>query len=154
VVIAEREQAIKDANAIARAGRASLYSDASATAQMVAIAVAQRRENNATVVLQESIGWTTTCDILTAEIAAISAALEYIQESFEPEPQELPLFTTRLRISLFSDSQLALMAIKEGNAAKRGRNLLRKIAEAFFALRKKDIDVEFRWVPKPLNSQL
>jgi hypothetical protein len=86
VVIAEREQAIRDANAIARAGRASLYPDASATAQMTAIAVARRHENNATVVLQESIGWTTTCDILTAEIAAISAALEYIQESFEPEP--------------------------------------------------------------------
>jgi hypothetical protein len=78
VVIAEREQAIKDANEIARAGRASLYSDASATAQKAAIAVARRRENNATVVLQESIGWTTTCDILTAEIAVISAALEYI----------------------------------------------------------------------------
>jgi signal recognition particle GTPase len=78
VVIAEREQAIKDANAIAREGRASLYPDALATAQIVAIAVARRRENNATVVLQESIGRTTTCDILTAEIAVISAALEYI----------------------------------------------------------------------------
>jgi hypothetical protein len=31
-----------------------------ATAQIVAIAVAQQRENNAMVVLQESIGWTTT----------------------------------------------------------------------------------------------
>ena len=86
MVIAEREQAIKDANAIAGAGRVSLYPDASATAQMAAIAVARRRGNNATVVLQESIRWTTTCDILTAEIAAISATLEYIQESFEPEP--------------------------------------------------------------------
>jgi hypothetical protein len=78
VVITEQEQAIKDTNAIARAGRASLYPDASATAQRAAIAVAQRCENNAMVVLQESIGWTATCDILTAEITAISAALEYI----------------------------------------------------------------------------
>jgi ribonuclease HI len=147
VVIAEREQAIRDADSIARAGIASLYPDASVTARCAAIAVTRRRRDSATVVLQESIGWTTTCDILTAEIAAISATLEYIEESFEPEPQELPLFATRLRISLFSDSQLALRAIQEGNGAKRGRNLLRKIAESFFALQKKDIDVEFRWVP-------
>jgi hypothetical protein len=78
VVITEREQAIQDANTITKTRRASLYPDASATAQKAAIAVARRHGNNATVVLQESIGWTTTCDILTAEIAAISATLEYI----------------------------------------------------------------------------
>jgi ribonuclease HI len=98
-------------------------------------------------VLQESIGWATTCDILTAEIAAIAATLEYIQELFEPEPQELPLFATKLQVSIFSDSRLALEAIKEGNGAKKGRSFLRKIAESFFTLQKKDIEVEFRWIP-------
>jgi ribonuclease HI len=98
-------------------------------------------------VLQESIGWATTCDILTAEIAAIAATLEYIQELFEPEPQELPLFATKLQVSIFSDSRLALEAIKEGNGAKKGRSFLWKIAESFFTLQKKDIEVEFRWIP-------
>jgi ribonuclease HI len=96
------------------------------------------------VVVQESIGWATTCSILTAEIAAIAAALEYVQEAFEPELQEHPLLATKLRITIFSDSQLTLEAIKAGNNAKRGRDLLRRIAESFVALREKDIEVEFR----------
>jgi len=99
------------------------------------------------VVVQESIGWSTTCGLLTAEIAAIAAALEYVQEAFEPEPQEHPLLATKLRLTIFSDSQLALEAIKADNNAKRGRDLLRRIAGSFFAPREKDIEVEFRWVP-------
>jgi hypothetical protein len=48
---------------------------------------------------------------------------------------------------MFSDSQLTLEAIKIGNSAKKGRDLLQRIAKSFFALKEKDIDVEFRWVP-------
>jgi hypothetical protein len=43
-----------------------------------AIAVARRHGDSATVVVQESIGWASTCSILTAEIAAIAAALDYV----------------------------------------------------------------------------
>ena len=132
---------------LANAGIASLYSDASVTARCAAVAVTRRRGGSAEVVVQESIGWSTTCGILTAEIAAIAAALEFVQDAFEPEPQELPLLATKLRITIFTDSQLALEAIKAGNSARRGRDLLRRIAESFFALREKDIEVEFRWVP-------
>ena len=74
----------------------------------------------------------------------MAAALEYVQEAVEPEPQEPPLLATKLRITIFSDIQLALEAIKAGNNAKRGRDLLRRIAESFFALREKDTEVEFR----------
>jgi ribonuclease HI len=147
VLIADKDQAIRDANAIANAGISSLYSDASVTARCAAVAVTRRRGDGAEVVVQESIGWSTTCSILTAEVAAIAAALEYVQEAFKPEPQELPLLATKLRIIIFSDSQSALEAIKAGNSAKGGRDLLRRIAESFFALREKDIEVEFRWVP-------
>jgi hypothetical protein len=38
------------------------------------------------VVRQESIGWASTCGVLSAEIAAISAALEYAQENLKPPP--------------------------------------------------------------------
>jgi len=146
-VILDRDQAIKDGNLTAKAGIASLYSDASTTARCSAVAVTRQRGNSAEVVVQESIGWSTTCGILTAEIAAIAAALEYIQEPFEPDPRELPLFATRTRITIFSDNQLALEAIKAGSSARRGKDLLRKIAESFYALQEKDTDIEFRWVP-------
>ena len=54
--IAERDQATKDTNLVARAGIASLYSDALVTTRLTAIAGARRDREKATVVLQESIG--------------------------------------------------------------------------------------------------
>jgi ribonuclease HI len=147
VLITERAQAIIDADQIAQAGAASLYPDASVTTRCAAIAVARRHGDSATVVVQESIGWSSTCSILTAEIAAIAAALDYVQESFDPDWWEFPPSATRLRVVILSDSQLALGAIQAANSAKSGRSILRRIAESFFALQKKDIDVEFRWVP-------
>lgn len=79
VVISKRDQAIRDANTIAQAGIASLYPDASVTARLAAIAVARRVGEYAEVVLQDSIGWASTCSVLTAEVAAISAALDYLR---------------------------------------------------------------------------
>jgi ribonuclease HI len=147
VIIAERDQAIRDANQIAKAGIISLYPDASVAARLAAIAVAKRDGESATVVLQESIGWASTCSVLTSEIAAIAATLDYIRESLEPGPQEAPLTALRLRVIILSDSQHALEAIQAGNNAKAGRALLRKISESFYALREKGTEVEFRWVP-------
>jgi hypothetical protein len=77
VVITEKDQAIKDANLIAQARITSLYPDASVTIRLTAITVAKRYRQAATVVLQESIGFVLTCGILTAEIAAIAAVLDY-----------------------------------------------------------------------------
>jgi ribonuclease HI len=147
VVIAERDQAIKDANLIAQAGIASLYPNASVSTRLAAIAVARRDGECATVVLQESIGWASTCSVLTAEIAAIAAALDYARESFEPESPEYPFEALRLRVTVLSDSQLALEAIRAGNSARTGRALLRRIAESFYTLQEKGIDAEFGWVP-------
>jgi hypothetical protein len=77
VGIVERDQAIEDANRIARVGVASLYPDASVTTRLAAIAVARRYKEGAVVVFQESIGWASTYGVLTTEIAAIAAALDY-----------------------------------------------------------------------------
>jgi ribonuclease HI len=99
------------------------------------------------VVVKDSVGWSSTCSILTAEIAAISTALDYVQDSFEPDPSEFPFEIPHLRVTLFSDSQHALETIKAGNSARTGRALLRRIANSFYALQKKEIEVEFRWVP-------
>jgi ribonuclease HI len=90
------------------------------------------------VVQQESIGWASTCGVLSAEIAAISAALKYIQENLEPPISELVVF---------SDSQQALRAIQAGNSANTGRALLEGIAESIDALSKTGISVRFRWSP-------
>ena len=148
VVIAERDQAIRDANQIAKAGIISLYPDASVAARLAAIAVAKRDGESATVVLQESIGWASTYSVLTSEIAAIAAALDYTQESLKPGPQEAPFTVLRLRVIILSDSQHALEAIQAGNNAKTGRALLRKISKSFYTLKEKGTEVEFRWVPR------
>jgi hypothetical protein len=78
VLIVDKDQVIHDANAIANAGIVSLYSDASITARYAAVAVTRRRRDSAEVVVQESIRWSTTCSILTAEVAAIAAVLKYV----------------------------------------------------------------------------
>jgi ribonuclease HI len=78
---------------------------------------------------------------------AIAAALDYAQESFEQEPPKYLFEAPRLRVTILSDSQHALEAIRAGNSARTGRALLRRIAESFHALEERGIDVEFRWVP-------
>jgi ribonuclease HI len=69
---------------------------------------------------------------------AIAAALDYAQESFKQEPPKYPFEALRLRVTL--------EAIRAGNGARTGRALLRRIAESFYALEERGIDVEFRWV--------
>lgn len=70
-----------------------------------------------------------------------------MQDTFEPEPSEFPFEAPHLKVTLFSDSQHALEAIKAGNSARTGRALLHRIANSFYALQEKEIEVEFRWVP-------
>lgn len=75
--------------------------------------------------------------MLSAEIAAIAAALKYAQEDLKQVQQ----------LVIFSDSQQALLAIQAGNGARTGRALLSKIAESIEALCKAGIDLRFRWSP-------
>ena len=98
------------------------------------------------MVLQESIGWASTCGVLTIELAAIAAALDYAQESFEHEPPKYPFEAPRLKVTIISDSQHALEATRAGNGARTGRALLRRIVKSFYTLEEQGIDVEFRWV--------
>jgi ribonuclease HI len=94
------------------------------------------------VIRQDSIGWASTCGVLSAEIAAISAALEYAQEHLKPLLQ-----LAALDLVVFSDSQQALRAIQAGNDARTGRALLGKIAESIDALSKAGMDARLRWSP-------
>jgi ribonuclease HI len=94
------------------------------------------------VVRQESIGWASICGVLSAEIVAISAALEYAQENLKPPPQ---LATVDLVV--FSDSQQALRAIQAGNNASTGRALLKRVAESIDDLSAAGVDIRFRWSP-------
>jgi ribonuclease HI len=136
VGIVERDQGIQDANRIARAGIASLYPDASVTTRLAAIAVARRNKEGAVVVLQESIGWESTCSVLTTETAAIAAALDYAQESFEQEPPKYPFEAPRLRVTILSDSQYALEAIRAGNGARAERASSPKDSRVFLRPRR------------------
>ena len=103
VKIKERDQAIRDAATIAGANILGLYADASVTKRLASIAVVQRTGIATQVVRQDSIGWASTCGILSAEIAAMSAALGYAQEHLKPLPQP-----GTLDLVVFSDSQQAL----------------------------------------------
>jgi hypothetical protein len=115
VGIKERSQTIRETATTAGANILGLYTDASVTKRPASIAVVQRIGIATQVVQQESIGWASTCGVLSAEIAAIPAALKYIQEN--PKPLMSELF-------VFSDSQQALRAIQAGNGANTGRALL------------------------------
>jgi hypothetical protein len=85
-MIKERNQAIKDAAKIAGANIIGLYADASVTKRLASIAVVRRTGIATQVVQQDSIGWVSTYGILSAEIAAIVAALEYALEHIKPLP--------------------------------------------------------------------
>jgi ribonuclease HI len=142
VEIKERSQAIRETATTAGAHILGLYTDASVAKRLASIAVVQRTGIATQVVRQESIGWVTTYGVLSAEIAAISAALEYALE--QPKPQQ-QVATTKLVV--FLDSQQALRAIQAGNNASTGRALLGKIIESIEALSKAGIDVRFKWSP-------
>lgn len=137
VVIKEKDQAIRDTATIAGADIVGLYTDASVAKRLAAIAVVQRTGIVTQVVRRDSIGWASTCGVLSAEIAAIAAALKYAQEDLAQVQQ----------LAVFSDSQQALRAIQAGNDVRTGRALLLRIAESVEALCKAGIDLRFRWSP-------
>lgn len=101
------------------------------------IAVVKRLGILKRIVRQDSIGWASTCGVLSAELAAIAAALEYAQDHLRPQQQ----------LVVFSDSQHALRAIKAGNSAKTVRGLLAKIAQSTTSLCRAGMDLRFRWSP-------
>jgi hypothetical protein len=100
IEIKEKSLAMSEAAMIAGANILGLYTDTSVAERLASIAVVQRSGVALQIVRQDSIGWASTCGVLSAEIAAILAALEFAQENFRP-PSDLA--TSRLFI--FSDSQ-------------------------------------------------
>jgi ribonuclease HI len=139
VTIKEKDEAIQDTSRVTRANIFSLYTDASVTKRLASIAVVQRTGPRAQVVRQDSIGYASTCTVLSAEVAAIAAALKYAEEH-----------RAQLRfqqLAIFSDSQQALRAISAGNAARSSRALLRSIAEYANTLIHAGVDLQFRWLP-------
>jgi hypothetical protein len=96
VEIKERSQVIRETVIIAGVNILSLYTDVSVAKRLALIAVVQRIGIATQVIQQESIGWASTCGVLSVEIVAISATLKYIQEN-----SKLPI----LELVIFSDSQ-------------------------------------------------
>jgi hypothetical protein len=93
VEIKERSQVIREIATTAGANILGLYTDASVAKRLASIAVVQRIGVTTQVVRQKSIGWASTCGVLSVEIAAISAALEYAQENLKPSMSELVVFS-------------------------------------------------------------
>jgi ribonuclease HI len=133
----ERERAIQVTENIARARVLGLYVDASVGKRLASIAVVKRLGIFKRVIRKDSIGWASTCGVLSAELAAIAAALAYAQDHLKPQQQ----------LVVFSDSQHALRAIQAGNSARIGRALLAKIAQSTTSLCRAGMDLRFRWSP-------
>jgi hypothetical protein len=100
VEIKEKSLAIREALRIAGANILGLYLDVSVAKRLASIAVVQRSGVALQIVRQDSIGWASTCRVLSAEIAVILAALEYAQENIRP-PSDLAIS----KCFIFSDSQ-------------------------------------------------
>ena len=100
MAIKEKDEAIQDTGIAARANIFSLYTDASVSKKLASIAVVQRTGIRTQVVQQDSIGWTTTCGVPSAEIAAIIAALRYVENRRAQQRFQ--------RLAVFSDGQKAL----------------------------------------------
>lgn len=103
---------------VAGANALELYTDASVGKRLASFAVVKRSEILTRVVRQDSIGWTSTCGVMSAELAATAAALEFAQDLLRPQQQVLA----------FSDNQHALHAIRAANSARTAPALLAKIA--------------------------
>jgi hypothetical protein len=78
VEIKERSQAIRETATTLGVNILGLYTGASVAKRLASIVVVQRIGITTQVVGQESIGWESTCGVLSVEIAAISAALKYV----------------------------------------------------------------------------
>jgi hypothetical protein len=76
VVIEEKSQAIREAATTIGANILGLRTDASVAKRLASIAVVRRSAISTQVVRQDSIGWASTCGVLSAEIAVMLAALE------------------------------------------------------------------------------
>jgi hypothetical protein len=127
--IRERSRAIREAAATVGANILGLYMDASVAERLASIAVVRRTGVATQVVRQDSIEWAPTCGVLSAEIAAMLAALDYDQEHIQPLSQ-----LATLDLVVFSNSHQALRAIQAGNDARTGRALLEKIADSIETL--------------------
>jgi ribonuclease HI len=103
-------RAIQVTENVAKAKVLGLYVDASVGKRLASIAVVKRLEIFKRVVRKESIGWASTCGVLSAELAAIATALTYAQNHLKPQQQ----------LVVFSDSQHALRPIQAGNSARTG----------------------------------
>jgi hypothetical protein len=97
----EKERAIQVTENIAKARVLGLYVDTSVGKRLASIAVVKRLGIFKRVVRKDSIGWASTYGVLSAELAAIAAALTYAQGHLKPQQQ----------LVVFSDSQHALRAI-------------------------------------------
>jgi len=65
---------------IARARVLGLYVDALVGKRLASSAVVKRLGMFKRVVRKDSIGWASTCSVLSVELAAIAAALAYAQD--------------------------------------------------------------------------
>jgi hypothetical protein len=90
---------IREASRIIGANILGLYSDTSVAKRLASIAVVQRSGVALQIVRQDSIGWASIYRVLSAEIAAILAALEYAQENIKP-PSDLAIS----KLFILSDS--------------------------------------------------
>lgn len=126
---------MRETGRVAASYTMGIYTDASVGKRLVGVAVVARLGFQTRVFRKEAIGWTSTCSILAAELAAIAMALEFARTCGQNQ------------VTVFSDSSEALRAIQSGNASGSKRKIVQWILEGIAELHRVRKDVWFRWVP-------
>jgi len=103
-------------------GTAILYTDASARNGVSGCAVVMGSGRGPIkTIYQATIGWTSTCPVMSAELQAIKQAIDYIV------PVRSWSYHTYI---IATDSQDAIRAVKKGNTATKNREALQGLLES------------------------
>ncbi|KAG9656471.1 hypothetical protein KCV03_g9981, partial [Aureobasidium melanogenum] len=122
-----------------RQGTAILYTDASVRNRVSGCAaVIASGQGLIRTVYQDTVGWATTCPILSAEIHAIKQAIDYI----------VPVRSWSYHHYIIaSDSQDAIRAFKKGNTATKDREALQGLIASFDEAERYRVNIRLLWVP-------
>lgn len=122
-----------------RQGTAILYTDASVRNRVSGCAaVIASGQGSIRTVYQDTVGWATTCPILSAEIHAIKQAIDYI----------VPVRSWSYHHYIIAtDSQDAIRAFKKGNAATKDREALQGLIASFDEAERYKVNIRLLWVP-------
>jgi ribonuclease HI len=120
-------------------GTAILYTDASGMNVISGCTVVRGSGRGPIeMIYQATIGWASTCPVLSAELQAIKQAVDYI----------VPVRSWSYHNYIIAtDSQDAIKAVKKGNTATKNREALQSVLESLEKAERYKVDIRLMWVP-------